>query len=97
MQPVSVHYPPPLQVYVRIHHTPLEDGCKLYQPAERKAKGSIGIDLVRELLDGLSDTSLGDWLVEGREWLFDHHGPTAGVDCTHVCRTAPYGHVHSLH
>ena len=97
LQPVSAHYPPPLHVYVRIHHTPPEDGCKLYQPYERKEKGSIGIGLVREMLKALSDTNLGNWLVEGREWFFDHRGPAAGVDCTHVCRIAPDDRVHSLH
>ena len=72
--------PPPLHVYVRIHHTPPEDGCKLYQPYERKEKGSIGIGLVREMLEALSDTSLGNWLVDGREDLVGQRGGTAFYD-----------------
>ena len=61
------HSSPSPHVYACIHHTPSEDGCKLYQPAERREKGSIGIALVREVLDRLSETNLGGWIVEGRE------------------------------
>ena len=63
----------PASVSSHIDITP-EDGAKLYQPNERKEHGSIGIALTREILDLMDNTHLGNWIVEGVEFAFNHRG-----------------------
>ena len=66
---------------VHIIHTPLQDGNRLYQPAQRTRWGEINIGLVKELVEVLvAETNLFIALPGGRTWLFDPYGATPDED-----------------
>ena len=77
-----------------MHTSRVQDGNRLYQPAERKTFGPIDIKLIREIMVVMCNTRLFEPMVEGKRWVFDPVGAVpdkrtgrvnkGGVACLHL-------------